>query len=246
MTPLRSIELEPIFVHERTELYRRTRELHAFAAHLEVEAGTSRYFAALTHTGLLAMLSTASAGVAPSDRSRARHLATLRDRLARFASALQSMADRGLLEKDVVCFGNQLVRSAEALVADFDVELRCIDAGLLSDRRDAERSRGAAQAANDEARPTEARPTDADSPSPEKGAAGNVPAGGAQADVEAIVRPHPPGEAQPSGPQVVRMPPDSDDGTQGGRGAVSPERRSAKRPAISTRRKKRKPSTRRN
>ena len=209
MTPLRTIELEPIFVHERTELYRRTRELHAFAAQLEVEVGTSRYFAALTHTGLLAMLSTASAGVAPTDRSRARHLATLRDRLARFASVLQSIADRGLLEKDVVRFGNQLVRNAEALVADFDVELRCIDAGLLSDRRDAERSFGAAQAANDEARPTEVQSTQAPSPSAEKDL--SVQAAAVQGDVETNVRSPLPGETRLPCPHVVRMPPDSDD-----------------------------------
>ena len=110
-----------------TSINRRTRELHAFAAQLETEGGKTRYVSSLTQTGLLAMLSTASAGVAGSDRARTRHLATLRDRLARFASALRSMADRGLLADDVVIFGNNLVQQAESLVSDFDVELKCVD-----------------------------------------------------------------------------------------------------------------------
>ncbi len=134
-------------------LYQRTRELHAFAAQLETSAGNTRYFAALTNTGLLAMLSTASAGVAPTDRTRSRHLASLRDRLARFACALRSMADRGLLDDDVVRFGSELVRNAESLVPDFDVELRCIEAELLSNRLDAERSERGEAPANDQAVP---------------------------------------------------------------------------------------------
>ena len=150
MKPLQIVELEPIFAHERTELYHRTRELHAFAARLENDAGSTRYFGALTRTGLLAMLSTASAGVAATERARTRHLACLRDRLARFACTLRGMADRGLLEDDVLRSGNQVVERAEMLVATFDVDLRRVEADLLAARQDVEQARHGIGVANDE------------------------------------------------------------------------------------------------
>jgi hypothetical protein len=123
MKPLPPVSAAPIFAHERTALYLRVRELHGFAAELETTAGTSRYYAALVHIGLLAMFSTASAGVAPTERTRARHLAKLRDQLARYAVTLRSMADRGLLEDPLAAFGNALVRDAETLIHDFSEAL---------------------------------------------------------------------------------------------------------------------------
>jgi hypothetical protein len=150
MKPFRIVELAPIFTHERTELYRRTRELHAFAARLEANAGKSRYFAALTYAGLLAMMSTASAGVATTDRARARHLTSLRERLARFACMLRSMADRELLDDDAAKFGSALVHHADRLIDQYDVALRTVEADLLSARRDAERAALGIGVANDE------------------------------------------------------------------------------------------------
>jgi hypothetical protein len=174
MKPLRIVELEPIFPHEGTELYRRARELHAFSAQLEMEAGNTRYFGALTQAGLLAMLSVASAGVAPTDRARARCLARLRSGLSRFASTLRSMADRALLEENALRFGAKLVASAEALVDNFDIELKAAEASLIVQSRDAERER----LQEDAARPG---PVDADLGHNAADAARTLPVSGAVA-----------------------------------------------------------------
>jgi hypothetical protein len=133
MKPLPVVSTTPIFVHERTTLYARIRELHAFAAELEIAAGTSRYFGALVHIGLLAMFSTASAGVAPTERTRARHLKKLRDQLARFASALRGMADRGLVANDLAASGTELVRDANSLIDDFGEALLQNEAAMTQD-----------------------------------------------------------------------------------------------------------------
>jgi hypothetical protein len=145
MMPLRTVELESIFTHERTGLYRRTRELHAFAVGLEVEVGSPLYLGALARYGLLAMLSTASAGVAPTDRVRARHMAAIRERLARFASVLRAVADRGLVDTETIRFGSQLVRHTEEALREFEGELRCVEAELLSERSDKERAKSGAR-----------------------------------------------------------------------------------------------------
>jgi hypothetical protein len=147
MKPLPAISAAPIFAHERTSLYLRVRELHAFAAELETISGTSRYYGALVQVGLLAMFSTASAGVAPTERTRARHLGKLRDQLARFASALRGMADRGLIGADVAAFGSELVRDAESLIHDFDDALLRVQSAIAPDDRPVENRTGSVDSA---------------------------------------------------------------------------------------------------